>query len=103
MARALVWFRRDLRLDDNPAWSAATRECDEVLPVFVLDPTLLDAAGPFRRDAVLGAVVIAMIENGLGLLNVSAGTKYIVTGLVLLAAVTLDSLSRRKAVATGRA
>ena len=23
-ADALVWFRRDLRLDDNPAWAAAT-------------------------------------------------------------------------------
>jgi D-xylose transport system permease protein len=55
------------------------------------------------KSAVLGAVVIAMIDNGLGLLNVSAGTKYIVTGLVLLAAVTLDSLSRRGRVATGRA
>jgi D-xylose transport system permease protein len=55
------------------------------------------------RSAVLGAIVIAMIDNGLGLLNVSAGTKYIVTALVLLAAVTLDSLSRRGREATGRA
>jgi deoxyribodipyrimidine photo-lyase len=55
--RAIVWFRRDLRLVDNPAWSAATATFGEVLPVFVLDPTLLDASGPFRRDAVLGAVV----------------------------------------------
>jgi D-xylose transport system permease protein len=55
------------------------------------------------KSAVLGAIVIAMIDNGLGLLNVSAGTKYIVTGLVLLAAVTLDSLARRGRVATGRA
>jgi D-xylose transport system permease protein len=55
------------------------------------------------RSAVLGAIVIAMIDNGLGLLNVSAGTKLIVTALVLLAAVTLDSLSRRGREATGRA
>jgi D-xylose transport system permease protein len=55
------------------------------------------------RSAVLGAIVIAMIDNGLGLLNVSAGTKYIVTALVLLAAVTLDSVSRRGREATGRA
>ncbi len=55
------------------------------------------------RSAILGAIVIAMIDNGLGLLNVSAGTKFIVTGIVLLAAVTLDSLSRRKSVASGRA
>ena len=54
-------------------------------------------------SAVLGAIVIAMIDNGLGLLNVSAGTKYVVTGLVLAAAVTLDSLARRGRVATGRA
>jgi D-xylose transport system permease protein len=55
------------------------------------------------RSAILGAIVIAMIDNGLGLVNVSAGTKFIVTGIVLLAAVTLDSLSRRRVAATGRA
>jgi D-xylose transport system permease protein len=55
------------------------------------------------RSAFLGAIVITMIDNGLGLLNVSAGTKYIVTALVLLAAVTLDSLARRGRAATGRA
>ncbi|HEY7631739.1 MAG TPA: hypothetical protein VH817_13605 [Thermoleophilaceae bacterium] len=55
------------------------------------------------NSAILGAIVIAMIDNGLGLLNVSAGAKFVVTGIVLLAAVTLDSLSRRKSVASGRA
>jgi D-xylose transport system permease protein len=55
------------------------------------------------KSAILGAIVVAMIENGLGLLNVSAGTKYIVTGIVLLAAVTLDSLSRRRSAAVGKA
>jgi D-xylose transport system permease protein len=53
------------------------------------------------KSAVLGAIVVAMIENGLGLLNVSAGTKFIVTGVVLLAAVTLDSVSRRRSAAAG--
>jgi D-xylose transport system permease protein len=53
------------------------------------------------KSAVLGAIVVAMIENGLGLLNVSAGTKFIVTGIVLLAAVTLDSVSRRRSAAAG--
>lgn len=38
-----------------------------------------------------------------GLVNVNAGTKFVVTGIVLLAAVTLDSLSRRRIVATGGA
>ena len=55
------------------------------------------------KSAVLGGIVIGMVANGLGLLNVSVGTQYIVTGMVLLGAVTLDSVSRRKSAATGRA
>jgi D-xylose transport system permease protein len=47
--------------------------------------------------------VIAMIDNGLGLLNVSSAVKFIVTGIVLLVAVTLDSVSRRRSAAAGRA
>jgi deoxyribodipyrimidine photo-lyase len=34
---SIVWFRRDLRLEDNPAWSAATATADRVLALFVLD------------------------------------------------------------------
>jgi D-xylose transport system permease protein len=45
--------------------------------------------------AVLGGLLIAAIYNGLGLLGVSAATEYIVTALVLLAAVTVDSLTRQ--------
>jgi D-xylose transport system permease protein len=55
------------------------------------------------KSAVLGALVIASIDNGLGLLGLSSGTKFVVTGLVLLAAVTIDSLSRRKQERAGRA
>src|SRR5439155_13689909 len=55
------------------------------------------------RSAVLGGIVIGMVANGLGLLNVAVGTQYIVTGSVLLAASTLDSLSRRRTAAAGRA
>jgi len=55
------------------------------------------------RDAILGAAVIAIIDNGMGLLGYSAGVKYIVTGLVLLLAASVDALSRRRATATGRA
>jgi deoxyribodipyrimidine photo-lyase len=39
---ALVWFRRDLRLQDHPPLTAAHRESDRIVPVFVLDPRLLD-------------------------------------------------------------
>jgi D-xylose transport system permease protein len=55
------------------------------------------------KSALLGAIVIAGIDNGLGLLNVSAGTRLIVTALVLLAAVTVDSIARRGRASAGRA
>jgi deoxyribodipyrimidine photo-lyase len=35
MNKALVWFRQDLRLADNPALSAAVSECDGVIPLFI--------------------------------------------------------------------
>ncbi len=54
--RGLVWFRRDLRLDDNPAWAGVTSSCAEVVPLFVVDPVLLDGAGPFRRRQLLADV-----------------------------------------------
>jgi len=43
MRTAIVWFRRDLRVHDHPALTAAHRAADRVVPVFVLDPRLLDA------------------------------------------------------------
>jgi D-xylose transport system permease protein len=55
------------------------------------------------KSAVLGALVIASIDNGLGLLGLSSGTKFVITGLVLLAAVAVDSLSRRGRAQAGRA
>jgi len=47
----LMWFRRDLRLDDNPAWSAATRHHDAVTALFVIDRRLFGRSP--RRDAML--------------------------------------------------
>ncbi|WP_298609416.1 deoxyribodipyrimidine photo-lyase [uncultured Thiothrix sp.] len=39
MTCALVWFRQDLRLADNPAWWEACCSCAQVIPVFIDDPT----------------------------------------------------------------
>jgi len=44
---------------------------------------------------VLGGVVIAAIENGMGLLGFDAASKIMVTAIVLLVAVTIDALARR--------
>ena len=47
------------------------------------------------RDAILGGLVVAVIDNGMGLLGYAAGIKYIVTGLVLLVSAGVDALSRK--------
>jgi D-xylose transport system permease protein len=44
---------------------------------------------------VIGGIVIAAIDNGMGLLGFSAAAKFIVTALVLLIAVTIDAVARR--------
>ena len=48
-----MWFRRDLRISDHPALLAALAESDEIIPVFLLDPTLIKTAGS-KRLAYLG-------------------------------------------------
>ncbi len=47
--------------------------------------------------AAIGALVIAVIANGLGLLNLPAGVNFIVTGGVLILAATVDAVSRVRA------
>jgi D-xylose transport system permease protein len=54
------------------------------------------------RGALLGAVLIGTLQNGLNTLNVSNGWIYIITGLVLLGAVTLDTIGRRLQARAGR-
>jgi D-xylose transport system permease protein len=49
---------------------------------------------------VLGGIVIAAIDNGMGLVGFTASAQYMVTALVLLAAVIIDALSRRGRIAT---
>ena len=45
--------------------------------------------------ALLGGMIIATIANGMGLIGLDAATQYIVTALVLLAAVIVDAVARR--------
>jgi deoxyribodipyrimidine photo-lyase len=63
----LVWFRRDLRLHDNPAWAAATAAHATVVALFVFDPRLLAAAGPHRRtrlEAEVAALDALLADHG---------------------------------------
>jgi D-xylose transport system permease protein len=54
-------------------------------------------------SALLGALVIGSISNGMDLLALSASVKFMVTGGVLLVAASIDALSRRGRQAAGRA
>jgi D-xylose transport system permease protein len=50
-------------------------------------------------SALLGGVVIGAVFNGLGLMGISTAGQDIATAIVLIAAVTLDSLVRRRSIA----
>ena len=49
------------------------------------------------RDAILGGLVVAIINNGMGLLGFTPGTQYLVTGGVLLISASVDAISRKGA------
>ena len=53
-------------------------------------------------DALLGGLVIGVVQNGLPLITEKSGVQFIVTGLVLLLAASVDAISRRRAAASGR-
>ncbi|WP_426572236.1 cryptochrome/photolyase family protein [Aquihabitans sp. McL0605] len=68
----IVWFRRDLRLADNPALRVAARAHDLVVPVFVHDSVLAAHAGA-NRTAYLHATLDALDADLGGLLVERAG------------------------------
>ncbi|HPR08838.1 MAG TPA: deoxyribodipyrimidine photo-lyase, partial [Denitromonas sp.] len=49
MTPTLWWIRRDLRLTDNLALAAALAAGDQVIPVFVIDPRLVDSADVSKK------------------------------------------------------
>lgn len=52
--------------------------------------------------ALLGVLVIQSIDSGLSLLSLDSSVRFMITGAVLLLAVTVDSLTRRSRAAHGR-
>ncbi len=58
----VVWFRKDLRLVDNPAWNAAVSKCRRITALFVVDPAIVEPAGPYRL-AQLSAHLRALDEE----------------------------------------
>jgi len=64
VARALVWFRRDLRVADHPALAEALRDAGAVWCAFVLDKAILDGL-PWedRRVAFIRASLADLDEQ----------------------------------------
>jgi D-xylose transport system permease protein len=52
--------------------------------------------------ALFGGLIIGMVANGIDLVGYTDAVKFITTGLILLAAVTLDTVARRRQAAAGR-
>ena len=67
----------------------------------VIGGTSLFGGVGFVMSALLGGLIIASVENGMGLLGLPSGVKFVVNGLVLLAAVLIDALSRRRRESSG--
>jgi D-xylose transport system permease protein len=69
----------------------------------VIGGTSLFGGRGHMKSAILGALVIGSIDNGLGLLGLGSGEKFVITGGVLLLAVTVDSFAKRGRAQSGRA
>jgi D-xylose transport system permease protein len=54
------------------------------------------------RNALIGAAMISTVANGMFILGYSTGTIFIVTGAILLLAVTFDTVARRLQLRSGR-
>ncbi len=74
----------------------------DAISAAVIGGTSLFGGRGYVRAALLGALVIKTIENGLDLLGQTDWVKDVTTGVILLAAVTLDTVSRRRLQASGR-
>lgn len=72
-SRSIFWFRRDLRLADNPALLAALAESDEVIPLFIMDEDVASRAGE-NRNANLVASLRSLDASLGGNLHVISGS-----------------------------
>lgn len=68
--RTIMWFRRDLRLNDHPALLAASADGAEVVPVFVIDPVFAESGAPrlaFLHDCLAALDVSLRARDSPGL------------------------------------
>ena len=59
---SIIWFRRDLRINDHPALAAAIESANQVIPLFILDKTQINEAGE-KLLAYMGQSLRALDES----------------------------------------
>ncbi|TMK69324.1 MAG: sugar ABC transporter permease [Actinobacteria bacterium] len=74
----------------------------DAISAAVIGGTSLFGGRGFVKAALFGGLIIGMISNGVDLVGYSDSTKYITTAVILLSAVTLDTVLRRRQAAAGR-
>ena len=83
----LVWFRRDLRVDDNAALGLALRTCRRVFCAFLFDRDILDPLP--RQDRRVEFIRESLVELDAGLRQLSGKP---LTGLICLHGKALDAI-----------
>jgi D-xylose transport system permease protein len=74
----------------------------DAIAAAVIGGTSLFGGRGFVKAALLGAMITQTIQNGIDLVGYSDAVKDIVTAVILLSAVTLDTISRRRLARSGR-
>lgn len=74
----------------------------EAIAAAVIGGTSLFGGRGRIYQAVLGALIVASVENGLALLGKAASTEDMATGVILVLAVSLDAFNRRRRAAAGQ-
>jgi D-xylose transport system permease protein len=74
----------------------------DAIAAAVIGGTSLFGGRGFVKAALLGAMITQTIQNGIDLVGYSDAIKDIATALILLAAVTLDTLSKKRLARSGR-
>ena len=74
----------------------------EAIAAAVIGGTSLFGGRGRIYQALLGALVVASVENGLALLGKAASTEDMATGVILVLAVSLDAFNRRRRAAAGQ-
>lgn len=85
----------------SPASGGGNLQMDAIAVAVIGGTSLFGGRGSVW-NALVGALVIGSVENGMDLLSAPSSVKYIVEGGILLLAVTIDTVTRRRRQRSGK-